>query len=387
MNAPRKNILKVMHVVSRFNTGGMENGIVNLCNNLDRRRFQPQICCLKGLGSMVKRLNNDVQVFNMEYSEGIDLLRPIKFANFLRVQKPDIVHAHAWGMGSFEAIIGARLAGVPVVINGEHGAFFTKKYQIFIQRILSLMCNVTLSVSESLKAEIVNKLGISMRRILVIRNGVDTEKFTGDYDTTDIKKELSMHKEFFLRKDDFLVLVIGSLKPDKNQMLILQALILLNSRGVGCDLKVIFVGKGPQEAELITFVIDHGLSAQVSFFGERMDINVILGLANLLVTSSVIGFEGLPNVVLESMSSGVPVVATPSVGIGEIIKSEENGWILKSCNCDELADMLQRLILNRELVEAVGSIAQTSVRKSFSLSCMVAGYEKLYCDCINKRFS
>ena len=50
--------IKVMHVVSRFETGGMENGLVNILNNLDRDKFIPMLCALNGLGKMTKRLKN-----------------------------------------------------------------------------------------------------------------------------------------------------------------------------------------------------------------------------------------------------------------------------------------------------------------------------------------
>jgi len=57
--------IKIIHVLSRLETGGLENGVVNICNNIDRNKFEPSICCLKGLGSMAERLKSDIKVFNL----------------------------------------------------------------------------------------------------------------------------------------------------------------------------------------------------------------------------------------------------------------------------------------------------------------------------------
>ena len=61
--------IRVLHILQRMDAGGKENGIVNLCNSLDRKRFKPMICCLKGLGAMAERLKPDVEIFNMNFSE------------------------------------------------------------------------------------------------------------------------------------------------------------------------------------------------------------------------------------------------------------------------------------------------------------------------------
>jgi glycosyltransferase involved in cell wall biosynthesis len=334
---------------------------------------------------MVTRLHPDVPVYDLGYSEGVHVLRPLKFAGFLRKNRPDILHAHAWGMGSYDAVLGARLAGVPVVINGEHGSLFTKPYQIVLQRILAVLCDLTLSVSESLKKKIVEQLGIPDERITVIRNGVDVERFSGLADTSVLRKELSESYGMVISPEDFIVLMVGSLKREKNQIMALQALAAMNASAPGHKLKFVFVGTGPQDGLLRAYAEREKLGSQVCFLGVRDDVDRIMGIGNVLVLASLPGFEGLPNVVLEAMASGLPVISTAAIGISEIITHGENGWILERCDCGELARVLLALSRDTAVVKEAGNKARIFIRDSFSIAAMVSEYERVYNACYERK--
>ena len=130
-NQPYKKI-KIVHIVTTLGTGGMENGIVNLCNWHSRERFDLTICCLKSVGAMAKRLRDDVTVKCMNFSEGKPTFTPIKMAKYFKRYQPDIIHTHGLAGGSYVGIVGARLAGVPVIINGEHGTFYLTKQNNYV---------------------------------------------------------------------------------------------------------------------------------------------------------------------------------------------------------------------------------------------------------------
>ncbi len=126
--------IKLVHFLSRFDIGGMENGITNICNRINRDRFEPVVCCLKGAGSMVSRLKPDVKVINLSYPDGKAPFRPFKLSRYFKKERPAIVHTHGWGGCSLDGILGARISGVPGIINGEHGSIFLKPYQLFLQK-------------------------------------------------------------------------------------------------------------------------------------------------------------------------------------------------------------------------------------------------------------
>jgi len=377
--------ITIMHVVSRLDMGGLENGIVNICNNLDRARFNPMICCLKGEGVMKARLKADVEVFCMNYPEGKHPFRPIHLAGFFNKIKPHIIHTHAWGMGSYEGILGAKIAKTPVIINGEHGSFFLKKHQVFIQRLLAIFCDEILSVSSSLKKEIVNKIGIPSKKIKVIYNGVDETVFTGNHDTTDLRFGIKERCDVSLDDESFVIGCIGSLKPEKNQMMLLNALLRCNSIRPTNTIKVIFLGDGPDRTLLETFVKKNKLNKQVIFLGQRNDIPIVLSLVDLLVSTSVPHWEGLSNVILEAMSSGVPVIATNSVGNNELVREGMNGYLIPSQNAVLLAERIDFMYSNSPERRRMSNNARTMVRDNFSIKKMIASYDQLYWKSIQGR--
>ena len=299
---------------------------------------------------------------------------------FLKDLDPDIVHTHAWGGGSFEGILGARIAKTPVIINGEHGSFFLKVHQVFLQRILAAMCNLTLSVSESLKGKIVEHLGIPPKRIRVIRNGVDTSKFTGRHNYSYIIRECGAKYGVPLNKDSFVVGNVGSLKAEKNQVMLLKALGEIKENDKSKSIKAVFAGDGPDRQWLIEYLKKNGLQGNVVFLGNRQDIPQLLSLFDVLVSTSISRHEGMSNVILEAMSSGLPVIATRSVGTSEIVREGETGFLIEENDVSALINKINLLRNDRELVRKIGARAQEIVKRDYSITKMVANYEKLYLD-------
>jgi len=384
MKPPIDRKISVCHVLNRFDIGGMENGVVNICNRLDRSRFNPIICCLNALGPMAKRLHPSIQVYCMDYSKGFKLRDVIDLALFFKRSKVNIVHTHAWGGGSLYGILAAKLARIPIVINGEHGSFFTKPHQKIAQRIIYSLCDAHLSVSESLKNRVNTVIGLPLSRIKVIRNGVDTEKFNGNYPKNEIIERL--HSEGYeLDLQSFHAIVIGSLKPEKAPMTLLYTLKRLLMNSPSMKLKVLFIGDGPDREKMSNFIKTEGLNDAAFLLGNRTDVPEFLGLADVLVSTSIAQHEGLSNVMLESMSSGVPVLATRSVGAAELINDGVNGFLVDPNDVTMLAKRLKQLYQDTELLRSLGENARTLILDQYSIEHMLQGYEKLYVDLIHEK--
>ena len=366
--------LKVCHIVGTLDVGGMENGVVNLCNGYDRTFFEPMICCLKRTGSMVQRLRPDVKVVCMEFSEGKDLLRPLILARLFKQERPDIVHTHGWGGGAWDGVIGARLAKCAVVINGEHGLLFKKWHQILLQRILVRLCDNIFAVSHALKKKVVDTIQINPSYIKVITNGVDVDKFCknnilqNDFNIIDVD----------LPKDTLLICSIGSLKPEKNQMMVVKAVQHLLNNGFEFDLKLLLVGDGPQRLLIENYVARVGLEGKVLLLGNRNDIPQILANTDIFVSTSKEQHEGLSNVVLEAMACGIPVVATKSIGIQEIIFDGKTGFLIDSDDIGSLSKKIRLLIDDKEAAMNIGNNGRDLVQSKYSLNRMIYDYENEY---------
>lgn len=110
----------IAHVVFRLSVGGLENGVVNLVNNLPEERYRHTIVCLTNHTNFRERIKRpDVPLHALGKSDGHGLVTAWKCYRLFRAIRPAIVHTR--NLGCLEAVIPAFLAGVPVRVHGEHG--------------------------------------------------------------------------------------------------------------------------------------------------------------------------------------------------------------------------------------------------------------------------
>jgi len=181
MNRTQTNPIKILHVLHSFDIGGLENGLVNLINNMDPERFSHKICCIGRSGRNAKELdNNNVVVFEMNKRDGLELGLPLRLARLFKQRQIDVVHTRNWG--AIDGIIGAKLVRVPYVIHGEHGRDMsdpdgTHTRRNVIRKLLSRFLDSYITVSEDFREWLVTVVGIDEQKVETIRNGVDTTKF------------------------------------------------------------------------------------------------------------------------------------------------------------------------------------------------------------------
>lgn len=329
---------------------------------------------------MAERLARDVKLIEMNFPEGRDFLRIFKIADLFKKEQPTIVHTHGWGGCSFDGIIGARLARAPIVINGEHGTFFLKRHQVFIQRLLAQLCDANFSVSKSLKDRVTKNLKINPRKITVLQNGVDTDIFNGRYDTTYLKKELNLEN---ITGKKLVLGSIGSLKASKNQEFLLKTLAYLSKQGEEKKIIALFVGEGPRRSFLEKLTKELQLENRVYFLGLRKDIPQILSLVDVLISTS--KSEGMSNVTLEAFSSCVPVITSGAVGMAEVVHQGQNGFIFENNNIDMLSQYLKLLYADKLLLKNMGKRAREIALEKYSINHMVHTYEKKYIDLLQKK--
>lgn len=367
--------LKVCHVVSCLDVGGMENGVVNLCNGYNRSIFEPMICCLKHIGPMSQRLSQDVKVVCLDLPEGRGALRPWLLARFFRKERPDIVHTHGWGGGSWDGIMGARMARCPVVINGEHGLLFSEWHQLLLQRVVARFCSNIFSVSDALKEKVVRTLKIPAASVKVITNGVDVDKFRRNK----VKAEsMPLLGEADQVGETFLISSIGTLKHEKNQLMVIKAVQQLICSGFKYDFRLLLIGDGPDRNMLERYVLQEGLQGRVRFLGKQEDVAKILSCTDVLVSTSKSGHEGLSNVILEAMAAEIPVVATRSIGTQEIVADGKTGFLVDTDDIVSLSEKIEILLRNKKLAQRFGEEGRKVVVERYSLNRMILDYEDEY---------
>ncbi|MBI1923530.1 glycosyltransferase [Candidatus Poribacteria bacterium] len=346
----------------------MENGVANLVNHHNFTCFDPMICTLVGGGALTRRVNTTkVKLIELNKSSGNDPRITIQLWRVFKQEKPHIVHTHAWGT-LCEGVIAAKLAGVPVIVHGEHGTIECRKKNIWIQRLLWGATDQVLSVSDMLRKELATEIGFPLEKIKPIINGVDTQKFSVFSNKERLKNTLGKSP------DDVVIGTVGRLVPVKDYSTFLKALQILLKAGK--EFHAIFVGDGPLNGELQCLANELRLSKNVTFLGNRHDIPDLLNTMDIFVLTSL--HEGISNTILEAMACGLPVVATNVGGTPEIVEDGKTGILVSVQNPDELAGVIEILIENKELRGKMGKQGRRRVEENFSLERMVKNYEGLY---------
>ena len=367
--------IKVAHVVFSLEPGGLENGIVNLANGLDRERFSTEILCLEIEGAFADRLKPDVRVETFGRSKGFDQGAVMKLAVSLRKSKPDVIHTH--NLGPLIYALLARLIsgrwGTPI-LHGEHGALqgddlVPKRLR---QRRWGYRCvREAHTVSASLRDHLIGH-GLTARRITAVINGVDCSRFRPASEKAQAKVTAGF------APDDFVIGLVGRFIPSKRHELLLEAFQrIMESGPAWSHCRLVLLGDGgPAKASVLDRIEAHPFSERILWAGHQDDTLPFYQAMDLQAMPS--ASEGLSNALLEGMACGVPSLAHPACGASEVIDDGLNGWLRSVETPETLAQCLMDLISEPGRLAEVSENARKTAETRFSLDSMIESYSALY---------
>jgi len=367
--------LRVMHVVEFLALAGMEYGVIKIANRFDPRLVTPSICCLSHQVEITKQVvapHVEVIALHLDPSRNWGII--VKLARLFREKKIDVVHSHNWQTYLY-AVLGARLAGVPVVIHGEHGhdSQAPSWRRLELKRRVAGLVNHFVAVSADLARELIQVWRIRPERITPIANGVDMEIFRPDLDG------MAIRREFGLDARHRVILNVGGLRRVKDHPTLVRALArLLPARP---ETRLIIVGsdflRGLKE-EIDRYCSDLGVADQVIFTGVRNDIPQILAACDVYVNSST--FEGMSNTILEAMAMAKPVVATDVGGNVELVIDGETGFLVPAGDDAAMASRIDGIFGDPALATSLGASGRRRVEEHHAIGTMVKGYADLYAE-------
>ncbi len=363
--------IKIAHIINYLTPAGKEVGIVKLVNHMNPDRFQPYLIVLNKIYDTLFLDMNKTKLIEFGKADGNDLSIIFKLKEYFQQEKIDIVHTHAWGT-LVEGIAAARLAGVPVVLHGEHGTFHRDFKRKMVQKIFFALADQILSVSDVLADDLSRTIGVNRSRIVTILNGVDTDRYKPDPETGK-----QYRKEMGIDSQTILLGTVGRPMKVKNHALVIRALPELRKQGF--PVEFVIIGDTPKyslRGELEELAKQLNVFSYVHFLGYQKDIPGYLNAFDIFVLPSL--SEGCSNVLQEAMATGLPVVASRVGGNPELIQHGYNGLLFTSNQVDELVDALTFLISKPDEARKLANNALKTVQEKFSLPVMVKNYENLY---------
>ena len=372
MSADRTPI-RVLHVLLSLEPGGLENGVVNVINRLDRTRFESSVCCLKRAGEFARRIDDPrVVIHEMDWRGGNDPRLALRLASLLRRTRPHIVHTRN-AEPFFYGFAGAKLARTQALVHSEHGRKFDDRPARFaVQRWMSRHTDAIFAVSGQLKTDLVKHIGLPESDIEVLHNGVDLSRF----DVTDraaphARERDALRLEWGVPDGALVVGSVGRLVAVKNYALLLRAVA-----ASGLDVHVVLAGEGPERAALTALAAGLGIAGRVHLLGHSNDVDRVLRAFDVFVLPSL--SEGMSNTLLEAMAAGVPPVASAVGGNGEIVRDGVDGLLFASDDQAGLANALAGLCADAVRRARLATAARERVQSTFDIRHMVERYEQFY---------
>ncbi len=377
-------MIKVVHIITKLELGGAQQNTLYTVSHLDKNKFIPILITgsegllvddAKGVGieshflpSLVREVNPLKDITALFYIRRL-LLR-IKRSS----QLPIIVHTHSSKAG----IIGrwaAFFAGIPVVIHTYHGygfndyqSFLKRRLFIFLERLTAKITTRFIAVSKNNIEKGINAGIFRSDDVVLIRSGIDIHELM-DVKIDKAKKK----KELGVEPDKPLVGMIACFKPQKAPLDFVRAAHLVHKKMP--DARFIVAGDGELRSAMEGLINRLGLNNVIKLPGFRRDIPEIMNCLDVLVLTSL--WEGLPKVIVQALSAGIPVVATEVDGSSEVVKNGINGFLVKPGDVGGIAEKIVHI-----LQKPKGFKFQISNFKSildeFDIDLMVKKQEELY---------
>jgi sugar transferase (PEP-CTERM/EpsH1 system associated) len=361
----------------RFDTGGLENGIVNLINHMPAEAYRHVVVALTEITGFRNRITRgDVEFIALRKPPGQGLWQFPKWYRLFRSLRPDIVHTR--NLAALECQLPAWAARVPVRIHGEHGRDVSDldgsntTYQR-VRRLYRPCVHHYMALSRDLADYLVQKVAVPAERITQVYNGVDTARFQpaphGPTPIAGCPFDPSRH---------WLVGTVGRMQPVKDQLMLAHAFVhaLEQAPQLRSTLRLVLVGEGPLRAQVQAVLDAAGVADLAWLPGERQDVaDVMRGLHAFALPSLA---EGISNTVLEAMASALPVVATDVGGNADLVQRGQTGEIIAAADPLGMAQCLLQLATDPQRAHEMGIAGRRRVQAAFSMQAMVSNYQQVY---------
>lgn len=376
-NGCESRLPMVVVVISNLEYGGAQRQVVELANHMDPARFDVHVCSLSDyvpLAAELQRREERLHIIHKRWKFDYSVVP--RLAKLLWGLQADVVHSYL-----FDADIAARLAGrkarTPVVINSERNTDYHLKRRQLAAYWLTRRC-VDLIIANSRAGAAFNSrmLGHDAGFYRVVHNGVNTETFKrGD--------AVAVRRRLGLDPSERVIGMFTSFKAQKNHALIFRAFKRLLQDGVEARLMLVgdelyagMHGSDAYKIQMNALVDELGIRERCLFLGNRNDVADLYCACDLTVLPSL--FEGTPNVLLESMACGVPIVATDVSDNAMVAPDGRVGYIIQLGDEAALAERIGQLLKNESLRREMGAAARKWVATEFSCARLASRTAEVY---------
>lgn len=338
LDAMRDNRRRLLFLIPSLRGGGSERVMVSLLRHLNRAMFQMTLAVVDMRNAVYSSdVPKDVELIDLRCSR-VRLAIPW-IARLIWQRKPDVVFSTLGHLNLAVAILrpalptGVRfIARESIVVSLLPVAYRIPRwwrlaYRMFYGRFDLIVCQ-----SMDMRDDLIENFGMPAGKTVVINNPVDVALVRRLARNPILNGIVTRRQN---GRNQIGLVAVGRLTAQKGFDLLIEALRLCKD----LPLHLTLLGEGPMRGDLEQMTIEKGLKDRVQFVGYQANPYPFLRQADALVLSS--RFEGFPNVVLEALACGTPVIATPAPGgVREILDGLEGCVLAENVSAESLADAL-----------------------------------------------
>ncbi len=298
---------------------------------------------------------------------------------FFRKHKISILHVNNGGYPAayscYSAVFAAKLNKIPniiYVVNNMADGYRSpyRWFDVFLDFFIKKWVTVFVTGSEHAGKQLKKVLQIPDKQHLTINNGIKLRQVVMSKDEFKAKYQIPTNRT--------MLSVIANLDIRKGHIYLLEAVSSILNNHYWAD-KLIFVieGCGSEEKNLRSFVHKQNISEHVRFIGQVENVFDLISCSDVIVLPS-IGFEDFPNIILEAMSLGKPVIATKVAGIPEQVVHNKTGLLVSPKSIVELKNAILYLAENPELLKKFSIAAKSRFDYLYNVKISVNKYISLY---------
>lgn len=362
----------VVHLLYRFDTGGLENGVVNIINHLPA--FRHAVVAVTEITAFKERVRAPgTQFIELHKPPGQGFWLFPRVYQLLRELRPAVVHTR--NLGAMEFQWPAWAARVPLRVHSEHGwdtddLGGVSRTNQRLRRVYGLGTHCFVALSRAIEDYLIGPVGFARERVQRICNGVDTQRFA----------PLTVPPQAWpYRRGEHLVIgAVGRMEAVKDPLNLVDAFLALRAQ---CPadwprLRLAMLGGGALLNAARERLVQAGAAAQAWLPGDRSDVAALLPHFDIFALPS--QAEGISNTLLEAMACGRPPVVTAVGGNPELVDHEVNGLLVPPQDSAVLSAALRRLVADPAMRQRLGDASLARAREQFSLQGMVDAYGRLY---------
>lgn len=358
--------IKILEIIGDSSLAGAPRHLLAILENLDLDKFELHCICPPGnLAGEIRDLRRHVDLEVISMKARFDFTAIKKIRQEIKRVKPHLIHVHGTRAGAL-----ARLAAIGLnipVIYTEH--LWTSHFKLsnpflnYIHHIggwfLDIFTTLNIAVSDAVRDFLIESQISYGKKIKVIYNGIEPTK---------------NRAKIFSNDHEIILGTVGTLIPLKGMQYLIDAMPLILTEFP--EAKLVIIGDGPYKKNLEKQVKRMKLKKDVEFHGFKAEIEKELVKMDLYIQPSISESFGLA--IVQAMSVGLPIIATKTGGIPELVTEGKSGYLVEAANAKELANAIIYLLRDKKQARRMGEMARREATVRFNLKDMIRELETTY---------